>query len=74
MEDIHQITGTIIDAAIRLHRDLGPGLLEAVYETILAMALEKRGLQVGAKKQFTSSTMACCSAMRFGSICSPRIA
>ncbi|WP_309396630.1 GxxExxY protein [Cerasicoccus maritimus] len=36
----------VVDAAIKLHRDLGPGLLESVYEAILARELEKRGLQV----------------------------
>jgi len=43
---LDDITGTIIDCAIRIHIDLGPGLLESVYETLLAKALEKRGLKV----------------------------
>jgi GxxExxY protein len=30
----------------RIHRDLGPGLLESVYEAVLARALDKRGFQV----------------------------
>ncbi len=39
--------GTIvIDCAVELHRDLGPGLLESVYEVTLARALERRGLSV----------------------------
>lgn len=33
-------------AGIQTHRDLGPGLLESVYEAVLARALEKRGLRV----------------------------
>lgn len=36
----------IIGSAIELHRDLGPGLLESVYEVTLAHKLEKRGLSV----------------------------
>lgn len=36
----------VVDAAIKLHRDLGPGLLESVYEAILARELEKRGLRI----------------------------
>src|SRR5262249_47874136 len=43
---LDDITGAIIDAAIQIHRDLGPGLLESVYEAVLARALEKRGLRV----------------------------
>jgi GxxExxY protein len=39
--------GTIcIEAAIELHRDLGPGLLESVYEIVLAHELSQRGLSV----------------------------
>ena len=36
----------IVDAALRVHRGLGPGLLESVYEMVLARELERRGLQV----------------------------
>ena len=46
MRDLDDITETIIDAAIQIHRDLGPGLLESVYEAVLARALEKRGFHV----------------------------
>jgi len=39
--------GTIIvDCAVELHRNLGPGLLETVYEVTLARALERRDLAV----------------------------
>jgi GxxExxY protein len=39
--------GTIIvDSALELHRNLGSGLLESVYEVTLARALERRGLAV----------------------------
>ncbi len=36
----------IVDFAVHLHQDLGPGLLESVYEVTLTRQLEKRGLQV----------------------------
>jgi len=48
--ELDDITGTIIDLAIRIHMDLGPGLLETVYEVVLARALEKRGLKVERQK------------------------
>ena len=39
--------GTIvIEEAIQIHRELGPGLLESVYEVVLADSLKKRGLEV----------------------------
>jgi GxxExxY protein len=44
--EIDEITGEVVDAAMKLHRLLGPGLLESVYETVLARELERRGLQV----------------------------
>lgn len=48
--DINAVTGVVIDAAIRLHSRLGPGLLESVYESILAKDLERRGLYVERQK------------------------
>lgn len=40
------LTGAVIDECIRIHRELGPGLLESVYETVLAGALQRRGFEV----------------------------
>ena len=40
-----QITGQIIDAAMRVHTALGPGLLESAYEACLLFELRKRTLQ-----------------------------
>lgn len=40
-----QLSSIVIDEAIGIHRELGPGLFETVYETILAGRLEKRGLR-----------------------------
>ncbi len=44
------ITPQIIGAAIRVHRKLGPGLLESAYEACLAYELEKLGFQVQRQK------------------------
>jgi GxxExxY protein len=41
-----RIASIIVDAAIAVHRALGPGLLESVYEVCLAHELRKRGLEV----------------------------
>ncbi|HEY7770382.1 GxxExxY protein [Longimicrobium sp.] len=46
MRDVDEVSGAIVDAALRLHTRLGPGLLESVYEVLLARMLEKRGLSV----------------------------
>ncbi|WP_459925684.1 GxxExxY protein [Desulfatiferula olefinivorans] len=42
----NQIGTIIVDCAFQIHQGLGPGLLESVYEVILAKQLEKRGLDV----------------------------
>jgi GxxExxY protein len=43
---VDQITGSIVDAAMKVHTALGPGLLESVYEKCLKHELKKRGLRV----------------------------
>src|SRR3989441_10031263 len=40
----NEVAKQIVDAAYRVHTSLGPGLLESVYEVVLAYELEKRGL------------------------------
>ncbi|HEX9727694.1 MAG TPA: GxxExxY protein [Gemmatimonadales bacterium] len=50
MRELDDITGAIVDASLRIHRALGPGLLESVYEAVLARALERRGLRVERQK------------------------
>ncbi len=42
----NEIGKIIVDKAIQLHREMGPGLLESVYEIILAHELELSGLEV----------------------------
>ena len=46
MVDLEAIAADIIDVSFRLHRDLGPGLLESVYETVLAAKLDRMGYAV----------------------------
>ncbi|MBI4468969.1 MAG: GxxExxY protein [Acidobacteria bacterium] len=50
MKALNEITGEIVDAAHKLHTKLGPGLLETVYEVILASELPGRGLNVELQK------------------------
>ena len=44
--DIEKVAKIIVDSAIKVHRALGPGLLESAYQQCLAYELRKRGLQV----------------------------
>lgn len=44
--EVNQISGEIVDAAIKVHTNLGPGLLESTYEACLVYELQKRGLGV----------------------------
>ena len=50
MTDIDVISGDVLDLALRIHRDLGPGLLESVYETVLAGKLSAMGYKVDRQK------------------------
>ena len=43
---IEEVARQIVDAAIKVHRALGPGLLESAYQACLAHELHKRGLDV----------------------------
>ena len=42
----NEIATAVVDAAFKIHTTLGPGLLESVYEAVLAFELKRRGLQV----------------------------
>jgi GxxExxY protein len=44
--EIERLVKTVIDTGLKLHIDLGPGLLESVYEAVLAARLEKLGMRV----------------------------
>ncbi len=50
MKDIDVVSGDVLDVALRLHRDLGPGLLESVYEAVLAGRLVAMGYTVARQR------------------------
>ena len=50
MRDIDAISGDVLDVALRLHRQLGPGLLESVYETVLAARLAQMGYRIARQR------------------------
>jgi GxxExxY protein len=43
-DELNELSGVIIDAAMEVHREFGPGLLERVYEAALAKELSLRGV------------------------------
>jgi GxxExxY protein len=49
--EFEDLTGKIIGAAIAVHRKLGPGFLESVYERALVIELQKRGLKFEQQKE-----------------------
>jgi iron complex transport system substrate-binding protein len=50
MKPIDQLSAAVVDASIRIHRELGPGLLESVYELVLAASLQRSGYKVDRQK------------------------
>lgn len=42
----NEIAKEVVDAAVKVHSKLGPGLLESVYESVMARELDRRGLRV----------------------------
>ena len=50
IRELDEVTGEIVDAAYKLHKGLGPGLLESVYEAVLEKDLCRRGLSVERQK------------------------
>jgi GxxExxY protein len=48
--EVDDITGKVVDSAFKLHTRLGPGLLESVYELVMARDLERLGLRVERQK------------------------
>ena len=53
--ELDDITGAIVDASLQLHRVPGPGLLESLYEALLACELRQRGLRVERQRLITVS-------------------
>jgi iron complex transport system substrate-binding protein len=50
MRDVEDLARIAVDCGLRIHRDLGPGLLESVYEAVLAASLLRAGLAVERQK------------------------
>ena len=50
MKDLEQLAKAAVDCGFRIHKELGPGLLESVYEAILADSLGRWGLVVERQK------------------------
>jgi GxxExxY protein len=48
--EVDDITGIIIDSALQIHKELGPGLLESVYEVVLCKILINKGFVVETQK------------------------
>jgi GxxExxY protein len=44
--ELNEISGAVVDSAMKVHTALGPGLLESTYEVCLAFELADRGFQV----------------------------
>ena len=49
--DINDLTGEIIGAAIEVHKTLGPGLLESIYEECICIEFGKRGMAYDLQKE-----------------------
>lgn len=53
--DIDDLAREAVDCCFAIHRELGPGLLESVYEMVLTRALERRGLRVERQRPISFS-------------------
>ena len=42
--EVEALSGALIDAAFKVHHNLGPGLLESVYQSCLCIELDRRGI------------------------------
>ena len=51
--DFEPLSGRIIEAAIHVHKELGPGFLESIYESAMKVALRHRGIVYEAQKEVT---------------------
>ena len=49
--ELKELTGKIIECAIKVHQELGPGFLESIYQTALPIELLKHGLEIETQKE-----------------------
>lgn len=75
MHELDEISGAIVDSAIRIHRGFGPGLLESVYEAALARSLSNRGFAIERQKMisFEHEGMAFDNAFRLDMLVDERV-
>ncbi len=73
--DLEGVARIVVDQAFKLHQDLGPGLLESVYEMVLMRALQRIGLTVERQKPITIQYdgMEFCDAFRLDLLVDDRI-
>ena len=50
MHELEEIASVAVDCGFHIHKDLGPGLLESVYEAVLASSLSQKGLVIERQK------------------------
>jgi GxxExxY protein len=46
LDELNKLSGIVVDAAMEVHREIGPGLFEKIYEETLERELKSRGLSV----------------------------
>jgi GxxExxY protein len=51
--DFEPLSGQIIEAAVSVHKQLGPGFLESIYESAMKVALRHRGIAHESQKEIT---------------------
>ncbi len=75
MTDIDEVSAAVITEAIKIHRGLGPGLLESVYETVLAASLVRAGFKVDRQKpiDIEFDGMKLCAAFRIDILVDDRL-
>ncbi len=56
MQDVDELARIAVDCGFKIHKELGPGLLESVYEALMAASLVRAGLGVGGKSRSRSSS------------------
>jgi GxxExxY protein len=68
--DVEEVARLVVDCGLQAHKELGPGLLESVYEAVLAYELERTGLHVERQKPIDVEYRGVISAKVFAPICS----
>ena len=69
MSDVERLAALAIDCGLSIHRDLGPGLLESVYETLLAAKLARAGVMWSVRSRLMSNMRGLRCARGFERIC-----